>query len=327
MRAVDQVAWLASGVPPRSIGWGPGPLTAWRLARHRRLRRPVQICLLEYQDGGTRFAAPHAFWINERSRLCTARVGRPDGADVVWIFSQDPLTRAARRRLDADLARLPTGVPVLNRPETYDAYHRDDAFPRLAAAGVGVPRTAFTKQDLGVTPVVYKAQGEQSARKFLSPYRGPVPDFRGFAYEDGRGPDGLPRRYRAFFLAGLIHPHNVIVSDHWAVSAHNVRRVEHTFDLPMQERDQIRRLAATLGLDFFAVDYLRRHDDGLPVFVDVNVYPTIIAAPELNRGRDDRGQWHVWDTPDRLGLRGQQEASFWTRFDQVMAALAKRPSR
>jgi hypothetical protein len=319
MRALEQIAWLAGGVAPARIGWGPGPLTAWRRARHRRLSRRLRLHLLEYPGGSTRFAAPHAFWINRRSRVCSVTVGgRPEEADVVWVFTQDPLPPAARTRLEAELARLPAAVPVLNPLEVYDAYHQPDAFPRLAAAGVRVPRTAFDEDDVGRTPVVYKAVGEQPARKFLAPYRGPVPGFRAFVFEDARGLDGLPRRYRAFYLAGLIHPHNAITGSTWAVSAHCVEQVEHGYRITAHECEQIGRLATAFGLDFFAIDYLRRRSDGLPVFLDVNVYPTIVAAPELNAVRGDRGQWHVWDTPERLRLRAEGEPSVWERFDEVM---------
>lgn len=314
---MGQLAWLLSGTPPRSIGWGPGPLTALRQARHRVLRRPVRLCLLERQGQGTRFAAAHAFWVNQRSRVVRAVVNeRPERADVVWVLSQDPLTPAARRALAADLARVRPGVPVLNGPETYDAYHRDDAFPRLAAAGVHVPRTELAPGE----PTVYKAQGEQGSRKWQGPYAGPVPGYRAFELVDGRAADGLWWRHRLWYLAGEVFPEQGIGSADWHAVARNLVEVDRAPASTAFEREQVRLLGRTLGLDFFAVDHLRRRGDGLPVFLDVNVYPTLVTGPD--DGLPGRGQWHIWDVTDRAGLTPADGRHPWAVFDEVMTRLA-----
>jgi len=306
-------------VPPRHIGWSRGPLTAVRRARHRLLRRPVRLALLEHSDNGTRFAAPHAFWINQRSRACVARVNDTRGADIVWVLSQDPLPPLARDSLSAAV-RAAAPARTVNRVETYDAYHADDAFPRLAAAGVGVPRTHFTGHDVGRAQVVYKAQGQQPSAKHRDTYRGPLPGYRAFEYVDARGDDGLSRRYRAFWLCGRSWPDAVFSSPQWEVTGHTRVEVDAAFELSDDEREQLGLLARTLGLDFFAVDFLRRCDDGSPVFVDVNVYPTLVTEYGVQeRGR--RGQWHVWDTRPLLGT-ARPGHDLWQEFDDVMLELA-----
>lgn len=321
MRGRDQLAGLLAGVPPARIGWGPGPLTALRRARHRLLRRPVRLALLEHSDNGTRFAAPHAFWINQRSRVCAARVNDIRGADVVWVFSQDPLPPAARDSLAEAVSTASGAAAVVNGVQAYDAYHRDDAFPRLAAAGVSVPRTAFTDADLGRTQVVYKAQWQQPAAKQRGPWSGPLPGHRAFEYVDGRGDDGLSRRYRAFWLCGRSWPDVAFTSPAWDVTGHTRTSVD-AYELSVHERRQIELLARTLELDFFAVDFLRRRDDGAPVFVDVNVYPTIVTTFGGD-GRRECGQWHVWDADRRL-VTAPPAQDVWREFDEVVLELASR---
>ena len=315
----DQLRCLLRTASPSRTGWGPGPLNGVRRARHRLLRRPVRLALLEHSDNGTRFAAPHAFWINQRSRVCVARVNDTRGADVVWVFSQDPLPAPARTSLTTAVATAGT-VATINGVETYDAYHRDDAFPRLAAAGVAVPRTAFSDDDAGRTQVVYKAQWQQPAAKHRAPWTGPVPGYRAFELVDGRGDDGLWRRYRAFWLCGRAWPDVAFASTDWEVTG-GTRTAVEAYELSGPEREQLGLAARTLGLDFFAADFLRRHDDGSPVLVDVNVYPTVVTTFG-NDVAGRRGQWHVWDAGPRLVDRPAGQ-DVWRAFDDVVLELAR----
>jgi len=308
------------------VGRGPEPLTALRTLRHRaRLRRgrpTLRICLLELPSAGPPIATEHAFWIGQRSRACSAAVNRGAArADVVWILSQDPLSPAGRRALEGVLARLPARVAVLNPPRVHDAYHEPDAFARLAAAGVSVPRTRFGEEDLGVTPVVFKAVREQPARKFLARWNGPVAGFNAFAYEDGRKGDGLWWRYRAYYVAGEVLSGDAVGSPAWEARAERSREVDLAPELRPAERAQIARLARTLELDFFAVDYLRRAGDGTPVFLDVNVYPMVSIARSVTGERGLRGSWHVWEIAERYGAP-DPDRSHWERFDAAMLAVA-----
>ncbi len=324
LRSGDQLRWLAGGVRPAQIGWGPGVLTRARQARARWRRRPLHVTLVELPHAGTRFAAPMAFWINERSRVATAAVNDVAGADVVWLFTQDPLPGDVRDGLIDAFDRLPPDVVVVNRPAAYDAYHREDAFPRLAEAGVHVPRTAFHATDVGRADVVYKARGEQPARKERAVYDGPRAGFRAFSFDDGRGADGRVRRYSAYALGGRCWAGDVFVSGEWAVSSGTTEEYEHVFALTDEEREQIQQIGRTLGLDFFAVDFLRRRADGRPVFHDVNVYPTV-DTPLGNGERGEFGHWHVWDGPVRLGGLRQERSPMWEAFDEALSALVDPP--
>ncbi len=316
-----ELVWLAGGTPPSRIGYGTGALQALRERRQHRAARPLRLCLLEDNPpGGARFARAQAYWINRRSRACLAVVNQPEGADVVWVFSQDPLSPATRGRLERTLAELPRGTVVLNGLAGYDAYHHDTSFERLRAAGVGVPRTAFGPDDVGRTPVVYKVAGEQSCGKELAPWRGPVPGYRAFGYTDGRGRGGLHWRYRAFYAVGVVEPFNAYGSPDWEATYTTRQEVDLAFALTAEERRQIARIGEVLGLDYFAVDFLRRRTDGAPVFVDINVYPTMVGAPAVDRRLGCRGRWHVLDTRTRLGLDEPGATPFWERLDRALLA-------
>ena len=313
-------------------GWGPEPLTTIRSLRDRRRyararrRDPgrLRVSLLELPHAGPPIAAAHAWWIDRCSRACVARVNTaPERADVIWLLSQDALGPVVRARLTDALARRAPGVPVVNPPATYDAYHDLDAFPRLEAAGVRVPRTAFGPADVGVTRVVHKAVGEQPATKELALWAGPRPGFRSFAFEDGRGPDGLTWRLRAYHLLGEVLSGDAVGSERWEARAEGRAAVDVAPELRPREREQIVLLARTLGLDFFAVDYLRRATDGEAVFLDVNVFPLVLMADEVTAAHGLRGGWHVWAFADRLGAPAPGR-SHWERFDAAMLALAER---
>jgi hypothetical protein len=273
-----QWLWFAFGVEPEHIGYGRGPLTWLKKRKHKRTHRKVHLCLLEHNPKGwpVELGELTAFWINERSRVCSASLNEGiEDADVVWIYSQDPLSPDIENRLLRSLQRAGAATPVINHPDVYGSYHEEGAFTRLAEAGVGVPRTEFSESDVGKTWVVYKSKGKHTAPKFLTEYAGPRAGYRTFEFVDSRGPDGLYRVYRTFYLLGSIHPYTVMFGEDWNVYPQSMSRREYTFSITPFEARQIRLIAETLGIQYFAVDYLRREQDGLPIFTDVNVYPDI----------------------------------------------------
>ncbi len=312
---------LLRALAPSRTGFGPQPHTALREVRHRARRRRgarLRLCLLELPHDRPPIGTAHAFWLNERSRVFdVVRNGAPERADVVWLFSQDPLGPRVREALATRLARLPAHVAVLNPPATYDAYHAPGAFARLEAAGVRVPRTRFGPQDEGVTPVVFKALDEQPARKFVRPWGGPVPGFRPFALEDGRDAEGRSWRLRAYYVAGEVLSGDAVASAGWEARAEHRVAVDLRPELPAHERAQIALLARTLGLDAFAVDYLRRRADRAAVMLDVNVFPMVLLAGDVARAHGLRGGMHVWEIADRLG-RPDPGRPHWRRVDEAL---------
>ncbi|MGH9875548.1 MAG: hypothetical protein ACRD9S_24085, partial [Pyrinomonadaceae bacterium] len=90
-------------------------LTASRLRRHRQLRRQIHITLLKFHAGKPRFGPLTTFWINERSRVCSASLNeRLEEADVVWIYTQDPLTEELHERLLKAIDKTQPGARIIN---------------------------------------------------------------------------------------------------------------------------------------------------------------------------------------------------------------------
>lgn len=312
--------WLAVTSPQlrAQVGLEEGPATWLREARNRRVQRRWTVCLLEYPRATVRFGRLMAAWINENSRCFRAVVNREaDTADVLWTFTQDPLSEAAARALAVAYGRARPDAVILNPAERYDAYHSADGFDRLERAGVNVPRSRLSDDDVGL-PVVYKAVGEQASRKSLEPYDGPRAGFRAFEYIEAQG-NGGHRRYRAFYLAGLVRPSKVAVSPEWNARASTASRMELGFTATAKEQQQIQLIASTFGLDYFAVDYLRRNPDGEPFFVDINVFPTIRAVLRDRGGILRGGEHHTFDERVRAGLPEPMGAPMPRLFDEALS--------
>lgn len=309
------LVWVATGTAPSRIGYAAGPLLAGRRRRQARRSRPVRLCLLEGPVRGPRFSPVTAYWVNERSRVAHAVVDEPEGADVVWVHTQDPVPDDVRGWLAERLEGV--DVPVLNRLEHYDAYHRPDVFRVLRDAGVPVPDPDPAPGDL----VVLKGPG-QTSRKSLERL-GEVPAAsRAFGYVDARGPDGLHRRYRAFHWLGVVHAGDVLSSTRWEVGLATLEGHEPTWAMTTEEERAVQRTGQVLGLDWFCVDLVRRAGDGRPFLTDVNVYPTPVVAEPVDAGLGARGRWHFLDTAARLGVP-EPQGPFWPRFDAALLALVE----
>ena len=321
--AAAQWLWFALPVKAERVGYGRGPLTWLRRRGHKGLRRKVHVCLLDYVPGGGRQGRFTEFWINQRSRACSASLNGPvEEADVVWVYCKDPIPPEEKEGLLRALGRARPGTPVVNHPDAYDAYHREGTFAALAEAGVGVPRTDLTGEDVGRTPAVYKTEGGHGhTPKIFSGYEGPKPGFRAFEFVDSRGADGLHRRYRAYYIVGAVHPGWLFRADHPNVLTRTAKLAE-VFEMTAREAEQIRLIAKTLGLQYFAVDYVRRRGDDSAVFVDINVYPDVRSkAQRTIRKLGYYGSWHVFDNKQLFGF---SERSDWDVFDRAMLTLALR---
>jgi hypothetical protein len=333
--AVVQWLWFVLPVNPERVGYGEGPLTWLRQRKHKKFRRRIHICLLDYRPEGGRQSKFTEFWINERSRVCSASMNeRIEDADVVWVYCKDPIPPSKKGGMLRALKRARPGIPIINHPEVYNSYHEERAFKALAEAGVSVPRLEFADEDVGKTLVVYKTEGRHGhAPKFMSEYKGPRAGYRAFEFVNSRGPDGLYRRYRAYYLLGAIYPSLLRCSGNWNVYSQTAERTG-TFTMTSNEVDQICLIAKTLDLQYFAVDYLRRKGDDSPVFVDVNVYPDVISKlKEVSRKLGYYGRWHTLDTDAQwlsLNTEIHQAASetserpFWEVFDEAVLSFLQK---
>ncbi len=325
---IVQWLWFAFDMKRDHIGYDKGLLTWMRVAKHKKLRRQINLCLLDVHPKGGKFGRFTAFWINERSRICkvTVNEGVVD-ADVIWIYSQDPLPSDIKQELLLDLKKARADAPIINHPAVYNSYHEPQSFRRLAVAGVCVPRNEFTDDDIGKTTVVYKVKGMHGSCKFLSPYRGSVEGYRPFEFIDSRGTEGLYRKFRAFYILGIVCPNHVAYSDHWNVHRETKKRTEYLFDLTNTEDEAIRLIARTLNLQYFSVDFLRKGSDESPFFTDINVYPLPVDFTETARERGYFGRWIILDNRLRLGISETSGKPFWDMFDEAMIAFVNRNHR
>ncbi|MEK7271120.1 MAG: hypothetical protein AAB215_09305 [Planctomycetota bacterium] len=320
-------AWRRLGIAPERIGYdvGFGPLTRARAKAHRALTRRIHIAFVEAPPFGRSLGPFMTFWVNERSRDCTASLNeRIEEADALWVFDQDPIPKAGLEAIERTLARKKPGAVVVNPPAAYNLYHESEGFRRMASAGVRAPRFEFGASDVGRTEVVYKMESRQTAPKFKAPYRGPVEGYRPFEFFDVRDPDGLCRRYRLFWILGAAWPWSILVSLHWNATDKNLFRLEYDWTPRPDEIDGVRRISEALGMGFFSVDCLRPPAGGPPIFTDVNIYTNVFLRRELNRRPRDFGRWHIFDTRARFGLKEPLGRSPWDLFDEGMCALTGR---
>ena len=295
-----QWLWWLPGVDRGRIGLGPGPWTWIREARHSKLDRPMSITLLEYPRPRLIFGRLMAAWINDNSEHFKARVNRGvTAADVVWVYSQDPLSQRSSEALRHALARARADAVVVNPLDRYNAYHEAECFPTLEAAGVSVPRSDGRLAE--GESAIYKRAGEQASVKTREPYTGPKPGYRAFEFVDGWKDDGF-HRYRAFYLFGAVRPSKLQVSRDWNVCLSTSHRIEYSFVATSAKEQQIRAIAEVLGLDYFAVDYVRRGGHGRAVFLDINIYPTVRSVLETRPLAPAYGEVHTFDTRCRLGV-------------------------
>jgi hypothetical protein len=319
-----QWLWPLLGIQAEKIGLGAGPLSWARSLEQKRKWKDIHICLLEINGRGLSFGPLTAWAINRSSKRCSATVNRDlSNADVIWVYSQDPLPPKHQADLERRIQRCARpGAAIINPPASYNAYHTG-AFRRLYDAGVCVPRHSFTQEDIGKVQVVYKEDGRQGAPKVLTRYAGPRTGASAFEFVDSRGPDGLFRRYRAHYLVGMVRPSEVFVSPHWNVCLRHASDIDYAFEISGEEQQQIRLIAEILALDYFAVDFLRRASDGAAVFTDINVYPTVHSPRNRVRSRGDFGMWHTFDARQRMGIAEPTGSNVWDEFDRAMTAFVQ----
>jgi len=318
-----QWLWFAFNVNKERIGYDKGLLTWLRAAGHKKLRRHIHICLLDIYPAGGKFGKFTRFWINERSRICKATLNEGmEDADIIWIFSQDPLPPDIKKELLLMINKARHGAPVINHPDFYNSYHEENSFRKLSEAGISVPRNNFTDHDIGKTTVVYKVIGHHGSSKFLSPYKGSIEGFRPFEFIDSRGHEGLYRKFRAFYILDNVIPNHVAYSGQWNVHRETKEHTEYLFDMTETEIESIKLIAETLKIQYFSVDFLRRRTDERPFFTDINVYPLTIDFTETARQFGYFGRWIIMENRLRLGIPEPSGKPFWDIFDEAMVSFA-----
>jgi Tfp pilus assembly protein PilF len=183
-----------------------------------------------------------------------------------------------------------SGMPVLNDPERVLATSRADVTGRLARIPgvitphtIALPRALVTPAELtqrGFTfPLLLRSPGHHTGNHFewvetpadLAAVRDALPgqELLAIAYVDGRGADGLYRKYRVLFVGGRLYPLHLAISARWKVhyfSADMFDRADHRAEEERFLTDMaaaigapalaaLEAIAATLGLDYGGIDF------------------------------------------------------------------------
>ena len=192
-------------------------------------------------------------------------------------------------RIARDIVKK-SGMPVINDPDAVLATSRSDVTERLASIRgviaprtIALPRALVTVDELAqrgfAFPVLLRSPGHHTGKNFewvetpeaLAAVRDALPgqELLAIAYLDGRGEDGMYRKYRVLFIGGRLYPLHLAISARWKVhyfSADMFDRPEHRaeeerflLDVPAaigaKAVAALETIAATLGLNYGGIDF------------------------------------------------------------------------
>jgi cytochrome c-type biogenesis protein CcmH/NrfG len=256
---------------------------------------PIDVLLLLAAHGGN--VVTHPFFDNRVVRLYTlvAEGYQPwlelPPHHVVFNGIGDVDRSLAPLRVAVEIAAR-SGRPVINDPAAVLATSRAGVTERLARIPgviaphtIALPRGSVTAEELerrGFTfPLLLRSPGHHTGTHFqwvdsphmLAAVRDALPglELLVIAYLDGRGADGMYRKYRVLFIGGRLYPLHLAISPNWKVhyfSADMTDRADHRAEeaafLADMERAlgagtiaALERIAATLGLDYGGIDFGR----------------------------------------------------------------------
>jgi tetratricopeptide (TPR) repeat protein len=219
----------------------------------------------------------------------------PPHAVVFNSIGDADLCQLGLQRAQALLSR--TRAPVLNAPERVQATGRADNAQRLGQlADVVAPlirrvtrATLHGARDLKF-PLLLRAPGFHTGQHFVrvetqAELKGALDQLPGgeilaIEYLNARGSDGLARKYRAAIIDGALYPLHLAISSDWKVhyftaamaTEQRLRDEEAKFlaDMPgvlgRRAMSALKRIAATLKLDYAGVDFALREDGALLLF-------------------------------------------------------------
>jgi Tetratricopeptide repeat len=263
--------------------------------RYRGSGTGIPLLLLVAAVGGN---IPTQHWIDGKTFAVTAIYADffdpadalPPHAMVVNAIGDADLCGAALEHAERIVAG--STAPVINPPAKVRATGRGDNARRLGEIpDVIAPRIAAlsTAADLAF-PLLLRAPGYHTGQFFvrvetreaLASAAASLPrgDPLAIEYLDARGPDGMARKYRVMFIGGALYPLHLAVSADWkvhyftaAMQANAEFRAEErrflddmTAVLGDRAMTALRRIQATLGLDYAGIDFALAPDGSLLLF-------------------------------------------------------------
>jgi glutathione synthase/RimK-type ligase-like ATP-grasp enzyme len=192
------------------------------------------------------------------AREIVARSGAPA------INHPDAVLESSRASVTQRLARIPGVIAP-----------RTTALPRAVVTGAELMKRGFT------FPLLLRSPGHHTGSHFawvetpgdLEAVRESLPGMELLAIEylDGRGADGMYRKYRVLFIGGTLYPLHLAISPNWKVhyfSADMADRADHREEEARYLADMhatlgargvaaLEHIAATLNLDYGGVDFGR----------------------------------------------------------------------
>jgi hypothetical protein len=246
---------------------------------------------------------PTQLWLNDRLFAVSAMYAEfydpssvlPPHALVVNAISDADLCGGALARAEEIVAR--TAAPVINQPARVRLTGRIEIARRLAVIdGVIAPQIrALTPNALLAAddlrfPLLLRRPGFHNGQHFayvehrdtLAPTIASLggAELLAIQYLDGRGADGMARKYRVMFIDGVAYPLHLAISTDWKVHyvtsrmAHNAayRDEERRFldDMPAvlgsRAMTALGQICATLGLEYSGMDFALAPDGSILLF-------------------------------------------------------------
>jgi hypothetical protein len=282
--------------------------------------QPVRILKLMSAAGGNipldEVLTPFRFEVTGLIVEFADRLPPGGGYDTVInaIGDADRCTRG----LDAAAALLrESSVRVLNAPTRVVSTGREALAKRLGgldglrtARVRNVPRELFHRRLAAATlavegwqcPLLLRAVGYHSGHHFTRVETFDQLDAAGTAlpgehllvieWLDGRGADGLFRKYRAMLLDGQVYPLHLAISRQWKVhyfssdmaasEAHRAEELRYLADpegvIGERAMTALRRIGEALGLDYAGIDFALDGDGRVLVF-EANATMRIVPPP------------------------------------------------
>jgi glutathione synthase/RimK-type ligase-like ATP-grasp enzyme len=293
---------------------------------------------------------PTQLWLNDRLFAVSAIYAEfydpglvlPAHALLVNAISDADLCDVALARAEEIVAR--SGAPVINRPERVRLTGRIETARRLAAIDGVIAPTIHASSSAAVLaaddmqfPLLLRRPGFHNGQHFayVENHDGLAQTIAALAgdellviqYLDGRGADGMARKYRVMFIDGVAYPLHLAISADWKVHyatsgmAHNAayRDEERRFleDMPAvlgsRAMAALAQICATIGLEYVGIDFALAANGSVMLFEANATMIVFLPSPDSMWDYRRRAISNVLDAATQMLLRHANHAEALAR--------------